>query len=167
MPPGAAELAVGRRLEADLPLPFDDLLDLAILDCTEFVCGDAALGAGGTGFLEGCGTEKAANHVGAEWRLFSLHGVPLKVPAPSSYPRTHTSRQPPLDPAMQQLRLVPVFAESKPGSRSLAVYSIYAFGEFLSYIGIFAEGNPAPQRNFVTQGYYSTGVRLSGTRRLS
>src|SRR6266700_8238642 len=35
MPPGATELAVGRRLEPDFPLPPDDLLDLAIFDRPE------------------------------------------------------------------------------------------------------------------------------------
>ena len=35
MPPGAAELAVGRELEADLLLLLDDLLDLAVLDLGE------------------------------------------------------------------------------------------------------------------------------------
>ena len=32
LPPGAAELAVGRELEPDLLLLLDDLLDLAVLD---------------------------------------------------------------------------------------------------------------------------------------
>ena len=35
MPPGAAELAVGRELEADLLLLLDDLLDLAVFDLGE------------------------------------------------------------------------------------------------------------------------------------
>ena len=35
MPPGAAELAVGRELEADLLLLLDDLLDLAVFDRLE------------------------------------------------------------------------------------------------------------------------------------
>ena len=35
VPPGAAVLAVGRELEADLLLLLDDLLDLAVLDLLE------------------------------------------------------------------------------------------------------------------------------------
>src|SRR4051812_2088427 len=35
VPEGAAELAVGDRFEADLLLPADDLLDLAVLDLRE------------------------------------------------------------------------------------------------------------------------------------
>ena len=35
VPPGAAEFAVGRELEADLLLLLDDLLDLAVLDLLE------------------------------------------------------------------------------------------------------------------------------------
>ena len=35
VPPGAAELAVGRQLQADILLLLDDLLDLAVLDLLE------------------------------------------------------------------------------------------------------------------------------------
>ena len=35
MPPGAAEFAVGRKLEANLFLLLDDLLDLGVLDLLE------------------------------------------------------------------------------------------------------------------------------------
>src|SRR5208282_6142413 len=43
VPPRAAELAVGRDLEPDLLLFFDDLLDLAVLDLLELSRADLAL----------------------------------------------------------------------------------------------------------------------------
>ena len=81
MPPGAAELAVRRGLEADLLLPPQDLLDLAILDGAEFVGGDAAFGAGRSSLFQRIGAQQAADHVGAEWRLRSLHGILPPIPA--------------------------------------------------------------------------------------
>ena len=44
LPPGAAELAVGRELEPDLLLLLDDLLDLAVFDLAKLRVGDLALG---------------------------------------------------------------------------------------------------------------------------
>ena len=43
MPPGAAEFAVGRELQADLLLLLDDLLDLGVFDRFELRVGDLAL----------------------------------------------------------------------------------------------------------------------------
>ena len=73
VPPGAAELAVGRELEADLLLLLDDLLDLAVLDGLELGRRDRALLALGARLLERGGTQEAADMVGAERRFGSLH----------------------------------------------------------------------------------------------
>src|SRR5438128_10945129 len=59
VPPGAAELAVGRKLKAELLLPLDDLLDLAVLDRLELDGGERAVFALGPGFL-GRGRRRAA-----------------------------------------------------------------------------------------------------------
>src|SRR5271166_2571983 len=57
MPPGPAELAVGGKLEPDLLLFRDDLLDLTVLDRLELGRRDRALLPLGTGLLEGCGSQ--------------------------------------------------------------------------------------------------------------
>src|SRR5258708_37845432 len=52
VPPGAAELAVGRKLKAEFLLPLDDPLDLAVLDRLELGGGDGTLFALGPPVLE-------------------------------------------------------------------------------------------------------------------
>ena len=73
MPPGAAELAVGRELEAELLLLLDDLFDLAVLDGLELGRRDRALFALGARLLQRGGTQEAADMIGAERRFGSLH----------------------------------------------------------------------------------------------
>ena len=73
MPPGAAELAVGDRLQADLLLLLDDALDLAVLDRLERGGVDLALGALRARLLQRGRTQQAADMVGAERRLGALH----------------------------------------------------------------------------------------------
>ena len=80
MPPGPAELAVGRRLEADLFLPRDDLLDLAVFDFAQRLRGDLTGGEFGARLLERSGAEQAADHVGAEGRFLALHAAYLPQP---------------------------------------------------------------------------------------
>ena len=65
MPPGAAELAVGGELQADLLLLPDDLPDLLVLDRFELVGRDLALLALGARVLERRGAQQAADFVGA------------------------------------------------------------------------------------------------------
>src|SRR5260221_6198328 len=72
VPPGAAELAVGRKLKAEFLLPLDDLLDLAVLDRLELGGGDGTLFALGPRFLERRRAQEAADMVGTKRRLCSL-----------------------------------------------------------------------------------------------
>ncbi len=76
MPPGAAELAVGGELEADLLLLPDDLLDLAVLDLAQFVGAYLARLALRPRLLDRRGAQDAADMVGAERRLVTLHRTP-------------------------------------------------------------------------------------------
>src|SRR5262249_31849567 len=80
VPPGAAELAVGRKLKAELLLLLDDLFDLAVLDGLELGRGDGALFALGARLFERRGAQEAADMIGAERRFGSL-------------PRSGSSRQ--------------------------------------------------------------------------
>src|SRR4029453_9642561 len=73
VPPGAAELAVGRKLKAKLLLLLDDVLDLAILDRLELGRRDGALFALGARFLERSGSQEAADMIGTKWRFGPLH----------------------------------------------------------------------------------------------
>src|SRR5262245_22251148 len=73
VPPGAAELAVGDGLESHLLLLLDDALDLAILHRLERGRIDLALGVLFARLLQRCRTQQAADMVGAERRLGSLH----------------------------------------------------------------------------------------------
>jgi len=68
MPPGPPELAVGDRLQADLLLLGDDLLDLFILDPRQFGIGDGASLASAAGFLQRRRAQKTADLVGAKGR---------------------------------------------------------------------------------------------------
>src|SRR5262249_35426527 len=74
VPPGAAELTVGRKLEADRGLLVHDLLDLHVLDLAQLFGGNIALFELGARFLDFRWPEQAADLVGAERRLCSLHG---------------------------------------------------------------------------------------------
>src|SRR5215510_6367443 len=73
VPPGAAELAVGGELEADLLLLLDDLLDLAVLDLLQLRRADLALLALRPRGLERRRAQQAAHVIGPERRLGSLH----------------------------------------------------------------------------------------------
>src|SRR5712691_2037822 len=93
VPPGAAELAVGRKLEADLLLLLDDLLDFPVFDRLELGRRDGALFVLGAGLLERRGAQEAADMIGAVGRLGSFHckgslgqltaskGTPAKPPS--------------------------------------------------------------------------------------
>src|SRR5262245_57497532 len=73
MPPGAAELAVGDRLQPGLLLLLDHALDLAVLDRLQLGRVDRALGVLLASFLDRGGAEQAADMVGTKRRLGSLH----------------------------------------------------------------------------------------------
>ena len=73
VPPGAAELAVGRELETQLLLLLDDLFDLTILDGLELGRRDRTLFALGARLLQRSGTQEAADMIGTERRFGSLH----------------------------------------------------------------------------------------------
>src|SRR5262245_50837056 len=91
VPPGAAELAVGDRLEPDLLLLLDHALDLAILDRLERGRIYPALGVLLARLLQRCRTQQAADMVGAERRLGTLHVRPFVVVITvisSCHPRT-------------------------------------------------------------------------------
>ena len=66
LPPGAAKLAIGRKLQADLFLLFDDLLDLLIFDGLE--CGgvDLALLVFDARFFQRRSAQERADMVGPE-----------------------------------------------------------------------------------------------------
>ena len=72
MPPGAAEFAVGDRLQADLFLLLDDALDLAVLDRLQRGSVDFAFGALLARLLQRGRTQQAADMIGAEGRLGAL-----------------------------------------------------------------------------------------------
>ena len=73
MPKRAAELAVGRNLQPDLLLLFDDRLDLAVLDLLELSRIDLALVPLAARFLQARRAQQASDHVGAKRRLVSRH----------------------------------------------------------------------------------------------
>ena len=75
MPPGAAEFAVGRELQAGRGLPVHDLFDLDILGLAQILGGDLALLELGARFLDARRPQQAADLVGAEWGFGSLHGL--------------------------------------------------------------------------------------------
>ena len=75
MPPGAAEFAVGDRLQAGIFLLLDDVLDLAVFHRFQFVCRDLALGAALARLFQRRGPQQAADVIGAERRFGSLHDV--------------------------------------------------------------------------------------------
>src|SRR5215470_16549220 len=75
MPPGAAKLSVGRKLQANGSLLVHDFLDLHILDLAQIVGRDLALLMFGASLLDAGRTQQAADLVGAERRSCSLHGI--------------------------------------------------------------------------------------------
>ena len=75
MPPGAAEFAVGRELQADRGLPVHDLFDLHVLGLAQIVSRDLALLELGARFLDARRPQQAADLVGAERGFGSLHGL--------------------------------------------------------------------------------------------
>lgn len=77
VPPGAAEFAVGRELQADRGLLVHDLLDLHVLDLAQIVSRDLALLEPDAGFLDLGRTQEAADLVGAEGGFGSLHVLSL------------------------------------------------------------------------------------------
>ena len=85
VPPGATELAVGDRLKPDLLLLLDNAFDLAVLDGLERGGVDLALGVLLARLLHGGRTQQAADVIGAERRLGSLHGTPRKLVSVASY----------------------------------------------------------------------------------
>jgi hypothetical protein len=73
MPPRTAELAVGRKLEADLFLLLDDVPDFAILDRLELVGADLALFALFACVLKRGWPQEAADMIGAKRRRGPWH----------------------------------------------------------------------------------------------
>src|SRR4030081_3120964 len=80
MPPGTAEFAVGRELQAGRGLPMHDLFDLHILGLAQIISRDLALLESGTRFLDARRPQQATDLVGAEGGFGSLHGRLLKNP---------------------------------------------------------------------------------------
>src|SRR5690606_7794887 len=74
MPPGAAELAVGCRLQAGLLLSGDDLADLLVLDTPQFLRRDLAPGAPLARGLLRRRAQEVPDHVRAKRGCRSLHG---------------------------------------------------------------------------------------------
>ena len=77
MPPGAAEFAIGRDLQAGRGLPVHDLLDLHILGLAQIGSRDLALLEFGARILDALRPQQAADLVGTKGRFSSLHGVSL------------------------------------------------------------------------------------------
>ena len=73
MPPRAAELAVGDRLQPDVFLLLDDARDLAVLDRLE-LRGRISPRSACARLFERGGAQQAADVIGAEGRLGALHG---------------------------------------------------------------------------------------------
>ena len=73
MPPGAAEFAVGDGLQAGRFLLLDDVLDLAVLDRLQRGGVDLAFGAALARLFQRGRPQQAADMIGAERRLGSLH----------------------------------------------------------------------------------------------
>src|SRR6185369_857682 len=80
MPPGAAELAIGRQLQSDFFLLSDDLFDLAVFDSVERSGIDFVPRTLDTGFLERRSSQQTADMIGSEWRSFSLCHCSLTSP---------------------------------------------------------------------------------------
>ena len=72
MPPGAAEFAVGDRLQTDLFLFFDDALDLAVFDRFQVGGGNFAFRPFVARRFQRRRPQQAADVIGAEWRFGAL-----------------------------------------------------------------------------------------------
>src|SRR4029078_3604237 len=83
MPPRAAEFAIGRKLEADVFLLFDDFLDLAVFDRLERCGVDLTLGMLGTRIPQRRRAQQTADVIGPERRRgASAHFIfprPLRI----------------------------------------------------------------------------------------
>ena len=75
MPPGAAEFAVGRELEAERGLLVHDLFDFDVFGLAQVLGRDLALLQFGARFLDARRPQQAADFVGAERGFGSLHGL--------------------------------------------------------------------------------------------
>src|SRR5258707_10729637 len=84
MPPGAAEFAIGRELQADRRLLVHDLFDLDVLDLAQIVGRYLALLQFGARLLDARRPQQAADLVGAERSFCSLHVLLPKIRAFSS-----------------------------------------------------------------------------------
>src|SRR5437763_15199974 len=73
MPPRTAELAVGRDLEPDVFLLFDDFFDLAIFALAKLCGADRAFFPLRARLLQRRGSQQTADNIGAKRRLVSHH----------------------------------------------------------------------------------------------
>ena len=78
MPPGAAELAVGHRLQADQFLLGHELPDLGVLDRLELGRRDLARGAPGARFLDGAVRSRLPTWSARKGGLVRCTIVPLR-----------------------------------------------------------------------------------------
>src|SRR5689334_7427421 len=92
MPPGAAKLAVGGKLEPGLFLLGDRLFDLAIFDRAQRRGGDLVARALLARRFDRCRSQQAAEMVGAKWRGGALHAGDLKASARACKSRCTVSR---------------------------------------------------------------------------
>src|SRR5580692_11183447 len=76
MPPRTTEFAVGDRMQADVLLLLDDLFDSAVFGRLEIGVADLVFGVAFASFFQLGGTQQAADMVGAERRLSTLHYSP-------------------------------------------------------------------------------------------
>jgi len=72
MPPGAAEFAIGDRLQPTVFLLLDDVFDFAVLDFLELRGQNLALSALLACFFQRSRTQQAADMVGAKWWFGAL-----------------------------------------------------------------------------------------------
>ena len=79
MPPRAAELAVGRELQAGRGLLVHDLLDLHVLGLAQIVGRNLALLQFGARLLDARRPQQAADLIGAERGFGSLHGLHSRI----------------------------------------------------------------------------------------
>src|SRR5579864_1599360 len=112
MPPRAAEFAVGDRLQAGRFLLPDGVLDLAVLHCFQLVRRDLALGAALARRFQRRGPQQAADVIGAERRLGSLHDVTLLL-SPTLRRRSRRSSAAWPIPLPRQARCLPRWKRSR------------------------------------------------------
>ena len=80
--PGAAELAIGGELQADVLLFLDRLFDLAVFDCAQRLSRNLVTRALDPRLFQRRRPQQAADLFGAEWRRGSLHAFLPKGHAP-------------------------------------------------------------------------------------